>query len=718
MTARADHIARVIAGALAAMAGPVPAAAQTPALPAKAVPAPSPSFYRWSADGSERDRYGAATMADVLRYVPGLRITPAPGNGTGLLAVDHGRAQPGVTVAGIVLPGTLPINLGLPDFNAAAAAAPSGLDHGPAGSAGLLALTLKRPGPALAGAGEFAAGGFGSRRALARLDVPLVAGIRLGIGGHLHHDLGWLRNTRTGERLNRSQRAGLSAALDIDVAADLTLAVDGVYQHNRDGNLPAFACDPRAPANCNGRYASTGITAGNVAGWGAISPNLVRQPLGQRAELTLYAAELAWKPDGVSISLQAGMARQIDRLGLDLRDGRAAGVSGQPAPPAGLISGGYGLIARGASEHRQLAITAGAVFGAVTISLAAGWQGDDLARDQADTDAGSNSGPNFGVVLADRAIGQRRDAVHAAGALRAALADDRLQLDAGLRLSDEILALTVRDRRAGCAPCLGPAGADRQHRQLLTPDFALSWQQGNALIFARSARTARPPGWNLLARTTAELQALPAETGWQHSAGITLAVPGGGLRLDVRGFAAQTDALVSPLLGIDPIALALTAGTRQDMTNHGIDLAVAARPISRLLLSGLFAWQQARWDGPAAIAGVPARPLYAPDIAASLSAAWTQPLVGAGANIVPRLTLDYRSAMTVAAAAVPGAPGGIAPAGWQLAAAVQLEIPGGGWLASLECRNCLDRTLVDGAVAGLATLNPPRWWQIRFLRRF
>ncbi|WP_353218036.1 hypothetical protein [Sandarakinorhabdus sp.] len=698
MTVRADPAALLIAGVLAAAASAVPIAAQTAADQDVLVPARQPVFGRWSAAGPDRDQNGAATLPDILRTVPGLRITAAPGNGTGLLAVDHGRAQPGVTVGGIGLPGTLPINLGLPDLAAVAVAAPSGLDFGPVGSAGVLSLTLRRPGSALAGAGEFAAGGFGSRRALAQLDVPLVGGIRLGIGGHLHHDLGWLRSTRTGEMLNRSQRAGVVAALDIDVAADLTLAVDGVYQHNRDGNLPAFACDPLAPATCNGRFASTAIRSsvmpGSGAGWGAISPDLARQPLGQRAELALSSAELAWRPDRFSVSLQAGIARQINRLGLDLRGGSP---------------GSYGLIARGASEHRQLAITAGAVFGAVTINLAAGWQGDDQARDQADTDAGT--------VLADRAIGQRRDAVYAAAAVQAALADDRLQLNAGLRLNDEKLALTVRDRRAGCAPCLRAAGADRQQRQLLTPDFGLSWQQGDAVIFARSARTARLPGWNLLARTSSELQALPAETGWHHSAGVSYALPSGGLRLDMRGFAANTNALISPLLGIDPIAMALAAGVQQDMTNHGIDVTVAARPVSQLQMSGTFAWQQARWDGPIP-AGAPARPLYAPDMTASLSAAWTQTLVGAGANVVPRLTLDYRSAMTVAAAPVPGAPGGIAPAGWQVAAAVQLEIPGGGWLASLECRNCLDRTLVDGAVAGLATLNPPRWWQIRFLRRF
>ena len=662
----------------------------------------------WWADGQTRDSQGLETLADGLRRAPGLISVAAPGNGTLLLGVQHGRARPGVAVNGILLPGTLPINLALPDLDALLVTPPSGLDAGPAGAAGAAALISRRPAQRLAGAGEAAAGAFGSRRALGRIDVPLGRGARLGIGGVLHHDLGWLFNSRTGERLNRGQRGGLMAALDLDPAPDLAVRIDGLYQRSEAGNLPSFACDPIDPTRCGGRFASTGRRSDNGAGnpgWGPISADLAGQALGQRADLTLVAAELAWTPPRASVRLTAGLTRQTDRLGLDLRDGRtAAGIT----RPTGLATGGYGLIARGTSEGRQIDLSAGFDVGALTLTLAAGLRSEDLARDQADTDAG--------VVLADRAIGQRRDIRHGAAAAHLALADDRLTLDAGVRLTDERLDLTVRDRRAGCAPCLLAAGADQQRQRFWTPEVALGWQQGAALIFARSARTARLPGWNLLARSTAELVALPAETGWHHEAGIKLA-KADRLQLTASGFVARTTALASPLLGIDPLAMAVAAGQRQDLANAGFDVVVQAQPLAQLAVAGTLAMQRARWRG-AVPAGAPSRPLFAPDVTASLSAAWTQVLAGAGANLVPRLTLDYRSAMAVAAGSVPGAPGGVAPAGWQVAGAVQLEIQGGGWLVSLECRNCLDRTLVDGAVAGLATLNPPRWWQIRFLRRF
>lgn len=688
VTARADRAkAAGLLASLIGLAGAAPAIAQTPAPPVMSAPG------AWQADGTLRDQWGFDTLGQIARRAPGLITTPAPGNGTLLLAVRHGRARPGVAIAGLLLPGAVPFDLALPDHEALLAAPASGLDHGPAGAAGVLAIGLRRPADRLAGAGEFAAGAFGSRRGMGRIDVPLSAGARLGIGGMIQHDLGWLQNNTTGERRNRGQRGGVHVAFDADLAPDLALSLDALTQRNEAGNLPSFACDPLNPANCTGRFASTGLRTDRDAAWGPIRPDLARQRFGQRADLSLAATELAWTPPQASLRLLAGLTSQRDRLGLDLRDGRAPG---------------YGLIAHGTSTTRQLDLSGGVTLGALTLTGTAGLRSEDIDRDQADTSAG--------VVLADRNIAQSRDSRHIAAGAKLLLAGDRLSIDAGVRLTDERLTIRVRDARPGCAPCLLPAGASTQHEQLWTPEFALAWQQGKAQFFARSARTARLPGWNLLARTSAELVALAPETGWQHSAGLRVD-NGPALQATASGFVATTAALASPLLGIDPLAMAAAAGQAIAMRNRGVDLAVQSRPIAGLDLAGTLNLQRARWQG-AVPAGAPARPLYAPDLTASLSAAWTQTLPGTGADLVPRVSLDYRSSMAVAAGTVPGAPGGIAPAGWQVAAAVQLVIPEGGWLVSLECRNCLDTTLVDGAVAGLATLNPPRWWQVRFLRRF
>ncbi|MCU0891816.1 MAG: TonB-dependent receptor [Sandarakinorhabdus sp.] len=673
-----------------------------------------PAFLWW-ASPADRDATGPDTLADALRAAPGLWAAPAPGDGTRLLAVRHGRVLPGLLLSGAPLPSTtaLPLfdlDLVLGDgVTALADGAP-----GAGGAAGTLSLDLRRPGDALAGMGEFAAGGFGSRRALGRLDLPAAPGIRIGLAGVLHHDLGTLFNSSTGERLNRQQRGGIAGMLDIDVTPQLAWRATLATVRNQAGNLPGFTCDPGDPERCDGRFASTGqilaSTGLPTARWGPIGADLAGQPLGQRADLTLFASALAWDVGAVTLSLDQSLARQTGQRGLDLADGRRLDAL---AVPAGLDSGGYGLIARSRDSVERHQLSADMTLGPLALRAGAAVQRETRWRRQADTEAGT--------VLADRALEQRHEerSLFASARLKPVAG---LELMAGVKMAGNDLSISVDDRRGGCAPCLQPAGSARQSRQLATPEFAIGWRPGGAgalLLFARSARTARLPGWNLLARETADLTALPAETGWHHEAGAKADLAGGRLRINAAAFTASTRSAVPAMLDVDPLAAIVPA----DMTARGLDLAVVARPVAALELAGTLAVQRVRWQG-VVPAGAPSRPLFAPDATASLAASWRQTLPGTGANLVPRIGVQWRSEMAVAAGDVLSADGagllagGIAPGGWQVNAALQMEIPDGGWLMSLECRNCLDRALVDGAVAGLPVLNTPRWWQLRFTRRF
>ncbi len=655
----------------------------------------------WWAGPAQRDAARPDTLAEALAGVPGLILTPAPGNGSAALVVRHGRSQPDLAFGPVAQPGAPLLLAGLFDHDLLLVAPAGGLG----GAAGDISLSLRRPGNRLAGLGEFAAGAFGSRRALARIDLPLAKSVRLGLGGHLQHDLGWLHNTTTGERLNRGLRVGLAGTLDIDLAAMLSLALTSLRARSKAGNLPAFACDPNAPANCGGRFASTGQRGpAPLASWAPILADPAAQPLGQRTALTSHHLRLVHQGEWLRLELAGTWTRQTGHSGLDLADGRRLAAL---AVPAGLASGGYGLIARTLDETQAVALTGEADLGGLTLRGGAGYSSGSKRRDQADTLAGA--------VLADRHIGQDRDSSH--GFAQARLEPGNgIALEAGLRVDRQTLTLAVVDRRTGCAPCLVPSGPARQQETLVTPEFNVSWRtSAQWLVFARSARSARLPGWNLLARTTTELAPLPAETGWHHQAGVKAELWDGRVRVDASAFAAQTRALVSPLFGIDPLAMAVAVAQRLDMRNHGVDFGVVARPLDRLELAAALGWQQARWTGAVPVTA-PERPLYAPDTKGSLSVAWRQPLVGTGSVLVPRMAARWRSAMAVGPTL--GLIDGMSPGGWQVAAALELEIPDGGWLMSLECENCFDETLTDGAVVGLPTLNQPRWWQLRFTRRF
>jgi iron complex outermembrane receptor protein len=650
----------------------------------------------WWLDPDARDAAGPATLAEALRTAPGWLALAAPGNGSLALIVHHGRARPDISINGMSLPGQAALLPALGDADLLLAQGPG---DRPDAAAGSLSLDLRRPDDRLAGAGEFAAGGFGSRRLLGRIDVPVAAGVRFGFGGQWQHDLGWLNNVTTGERLNRGQRAGLSALVDLDLAPGLNWAVSASYHRSQAGNLPASACDPTAPARCDGRFiaspATTALAPSAPGLWGPISADLARLPLGQSASLQLYGSDLAWESGRFSLALHNGLARQSGRLGLDIA--------------------GTAQVARLDIDGQQHRVALTADFNVLRLELDAG-----LANSR-ETRLAADSRPV--QVLADRSISQRHHARHI-GARASWQASGRLELAAGLTLTDADVQLDLADRRPGCAPCLAVPGPARSQAQLLTGEASAGLALGEALIFVRSARTARLPGWNLLARSNAELAALPQERGWHHEAGVKGDFWSGRARVQAAAFIDRTRAPLSPLLGIDPGA-AVNPGNAL-MRNAGLDVWANARPLAALELAGSIVLQQARWQG-APPPGGPARPLYAPDASASLAAAWHQPLAGAGADLVPRVAARWRSAMQVAAAAASGAPAGIAPAGWQIDAGLQLDIKEGGWLVALECENCLDRVMLDGALiasgqaigaGAVATLNRPRWWQLRFLRRF
>ncbi len=648
----------------------------------------------WWLDPDARDAAGPATLTEAARAAPGWLALAAPGNGSLALITHHGRARPQLGINGIALPGQAPLLAALGDADLLLGSGPA-VGPAAAAAAGSLSLDLRRPDATLAGAGEFGAGGFGSRRLLGRLDLPLAAGVRLGIGGQLHHDQGWLANVSTGERLNRGQRAGLSALVDLDLTPGLKWGLSASYHRSQAGNLPASACDPGAPSRCGGRFIASPATttlAFDAPGlWGPISADLARLPLGQRGDLQLYGSDLAWEAGRISVLVHNGFGRQGGRLALD--------------------PGGQAQVARTSATGQQHRIELLAEFNILRLGLEAGVDDSRETRTAADTAAANTAA---GRIIADRRISQQHSNRHIA-ARASWQASGRLELAGEVRLSDTDVRLTLEDRRPGCAPCLAIPGLARQRASLLTGEASAGFAAGDVLLFTRSVRTARLPGWNLLARDAAGLAALPRETGWHHEAGVKGDLWGQRLRVNAALFVDRTRAPVSPLLGIDPTAM-VDAG-RALMRNHGLDLWAAARPLPRLELAGSLAVQQARWQG-AAPAGGPPRPLYAPDVSAGVSAAWHQPLAGAGADLVPRVGARWRSAMQVAMAGLPGAAGGLAAAGWQVDAALQLDVREGGWLASLECENCLNQTMVDGAVAGRLVLNRPRWWQLRLLRRF
>ena len=79
-------------------------------------------------------------------------------------------------------------------------------------------------------------------------------------------DDGYANNSITGEKTNENDGWGLRLGVKAELSD--TISWNGSYTHTfaNSANLLNFDCDPVNPANCNGRFVSTGLRKVNDFG--------------------------------------------------------------------------------------------------------------------------------------------------------------------------------------------------------------------------------------------------------------------------------------------------------------------------------------------------------------------------------------------------------------------------------------------------------------------
>jgi iron complex outermembrane receptor protein len=686
-----------------------PALAQTPAEPAAAAGDDiiiadrriAPPLTTRAVDADSLTRLGVARPGDAATALAPLLLARAPGNGAALAGVWRGlgTATPLASrdaavlpvLDGVALPAGLGADIGLFDAESVTFTPMAGTAFRPAGPltglAGTLAVQLAAPDDRLSGFGEFAGGGFGRRLVRGSINLPASKAIAVQLSGHLANDTGWARNLTTGERLNDANQGGLRLAVALQLSGRLRWQLAATGWRQQADNALNFACAPGQPTRCNGRFAATALSARPalqpqpVAGISGAKASL---PLGQASDGELYQSKLAW--DG-PVQLAAHTAWLTSRQSLlaDLTDG-AATSSGV---------GAARLWNRGETRQFSQELTGSGQL-TDSLQLHAGLLWRDVTQNDDRADARGTA------VLADRQLGENSQRFAATAGL--AWTYQTLSVDAGLAFDRERRQLTVRDNRAGCAPCLTSPALAMAASQL-SPRLNLRWWAGDWQLFGTLARGFAGNGWNRDALRLDDLNALAFARSWQAEAGVSGSVA--GVNVTASGFATRTDAApITASIAQAGAGLALAA-TTADLAGEGARLQLHASPADGLTLSADGQWQQQRRrDG---VAGpVP----YAPRWQGNLNARWDVDIPAAGVALAPLATIAWRSAMALDTS------GTQAPALVQLDGALQVTTLDGNWLLSLECRNCLDRADVANGVLGRAWLVPPRLWQLRLRRAF
>jgi iron complex outermembrane receptor protein len=494
---------------------------------------------------------------------------------------------------------------------------PQGTLFGRNTTGGAVNVIMKRPSDTLGGFLEAAYGSYDKKLIRGSIDLPLNEMVQVKISGYFQDDDGYAINTKTGERNNDSDLAGLRGALQLKLTENLTWNVAGTYMRNDGENLINFNCDPLNPANCNGRFNSTGIRTkygpGTTTPFSTlgISGRKANYGLGNKTDTQMYTSnlELALGED-FTLNAITGFINLKQQYLLDFADGRGLPSVANPFPVAnGYPTGGFVITNDGKHNQftQELKLNGKVLDGRVEFVTGFYYFDENNTTDFADV---FNLGPIFGIpgptgfpaVLADRTL--INTATAKAGYFQADFnVTDELKLTGGIRYTDEKKTISIFDNRATCSTprptCLTTANLavdlptgrlaipTAQRTKIWTPRFAINYKPNNDMLFFASAtRGFKSGGWNARGSAPNTLLPFDPEKVWSYEVGGKTEWFNRRLRLNVTGFWLETKDLQTPSAFVDPVSGGVTFITQNfaDYQNKGLEVEISAVPVKGLTL--------------------------------------------------------------------------------------------------------------------------------------
>jgi iron complex outermembrane receptor protein len=604
---------------------------------------------------AELEQRNVVQALDVLQYVPNVVASNNVGLGSantyyirGLGSTDSiATADPavGTYVDDIYVGRQSANNLALFDVERVEVLrGPQGTLFGRNTTGGAVAIVLGRPAKEVGGYVEAGLGSFGRKAVRGSVDLPVADGLQTRASAYWNRDNGYVRNVTTGERLNNSENYGARLALQAQPTDALRWNFAGLYTYSTAANILNFDCNPAAPNDCEGRFASTGLLRNN-SGANQVTPLTLANgkgnlPLGAETRFALVSSNVQLDLGGAELSAITGYVRTEQDFLVDFFDGRAAPTlnfgldpaTGLPtrfnvgtnvllAPPVrGFRQGGFVIanIAKTDQFSQELKINGTGFGDRLTYVAGIFYFNERSVTDFADTLTPASGVP---LLLADRIVRNKTEAIAGYGQVDVGLTD-QVVATAGVRYTDERRQAAFSDNRAICqanplpATCLdsrnfGSVDVDLnpltpataipllQSVKIWTPRFALNYRPNDDLLLFASATRGFKSGAQA-ARATAVRQLLPVgpEKVWSYELGAKSEFFDRRLRLNVTGFIQNTEDFQGGTAFVNPTTGALTFVTRNlaDLANRGLEVELVARPIPALTLSLAGGYQNIRFQ--------------------------------------------------------------------------------------------------------------------------
>lgn len=486
---------------------------------------------------------------------------------------------------------------------------PQGTLFGRNTTGGAVSVIMKRPADEFGGYAEVGYGAYGRLMVRGSVDLPISELFQLKLSGYSSNDDGYVQNTITGERMNDNDMAGLRVGVQLKPTDRLTWNSSLAYMKNDGENTLNFDCDPRRPANCDGRFSTTGMVSTRPPGGAPLYslPVTGRKAgfaQGNEVGTVLLTSNIEWQGDNHRLSLITGYIDMSQDYALDFADGRGLPniVNANPTV-RGFRNGGFAILNEG--EHRQFTqevkLNGTLVDERLTYVAGVYFYDESNRTDFADLftlDIGSPNG--LPLLLADRTL--RNTTTATAGYLQADFAfTDSFSATAGIRYTDEKKTFSIADNRGSCAAnpapvtCLnnslvasnGVPIPLEQTAKIWTPRFALNFKPNeDVLLFASATKGFKSGGWNARGTRRDTLLPFEPEIVWSYEAGVRSEWLDRRLRMNLTGFFLDTQALQTPSAFVDPVTGGVTFITQNfaDYENKGLELELTAVPVDGLNL--------------------------------------------------------------------------------------------------------------------------------------
>ena len=489
---------------------------------------------------------------------------------------------------------------------------PQGTLFGRNTTGGAISVIMAEPKDALGGYAEVGYGRWNKVLARGSIDLPLAPGFSAKVSGYYQNDNGYVKNVTTGQRLNDDDGWGVRLGLRGDLSPSVKW--QGSYAHIvADGeNILNFVCNPISLTQCNGRYASTGLSKvpGTFAGLN-IHGRKANYGLGVRNDSDLITSKFDIGVGSLgTLSLITGFVNQVQQYGLDFFDGRgsaAPSITNAYPTPLQLPKGGFTFLADQASNQFSQEVKLSGSLGGGLVDYVGGvfYIHENVSDDFADI-LGTTSATGA-LVLADRILRNSTNAV--AGYFQADVNVGILKFTAGIRYTDEIKHLDFHDNRAICAVAPLPANCldtvnlfvpangstvlttqaipTKLETKIWTPRFAVNVKPTeDLLVYASATRGFKSGGWN--ARETSPSRILPfgPERVWSYEAGFKAQFLDRKVRLNADVFQLNVTDLQVLSAVVNPLTGGLSFITRNpaNYRNRGVEAELTLAPAHGLNL--------------------------------------------------------------------------------------------------------------------------------------